>query len=91
MAHLINNSNASVLQDNIQSIASSLSKIGAPDGVRLAILLLKRIDPSILIDELLSKGIIQAKSSKVSIKFFNFNGEQAKWSTAVGTKHSQTT
>lgn len=62
MAHLITNSNASVLQDNIPSIASSLSKIGAPDGVRLAILLLKRIDPSILVDELLNKGIIQARA-----------------------------
>lgn len=67
LERLIIKTKESVLHNNLHQLAIHLSRMGAPDGVRLGHLLLKRLPPSALVDKLLTKAILQAKSSKVRI------------------------
>lgn len=53
------------LMVRLQQICLSLAKLGSPSGIRLAIVLMRRVPPKLVVDQLLSDSIIGAKSSKV--------------------------
>ncbi|XP_017779920.1 PREDICTED: uncharacterized protein LOC108565142 [Nicrophorus vespilloides] len=62
---IFSNVNQQILQQRLHQICLSLSRLGSPNGIRLAILLMKRIPPGLLVDQLLTDAISGAKSSKV--------------------------
>lgn len=54
------------LRGRLSQIVTSLCKMGSPAGVRLSILLMRRISAEEFLDQLLKPTILGAKSSKVS-------------------------
>lgn len=60
------------MQSKISQIPMYLCKMGMPDGVRLAMKLIRQVSVAMFIDQLLSKPILHAKSSKVSVMQYAF-------------------
>lgn len=63
---LFENVETSVLENKLNQIVMFLCKMGMPDGVRLAMKLMRRVSIGLLVDQLLTKPVLHAKSSKVS-------------------------
>lgn len=66
LSFLFENVETVLLENKLNQIVMFLCKMGMPDGVRLAMKLMKKVSVGLLIDHLLSKPILHAKSSKVS-------------------------
>lgn len=72
LSFLFENVDSSILQSKISQIPMFLSKMGMPDGVRLAMKLVRQVSVAVFIDQLLSKPILHAKSSKVNVMQYSF-------------------
>ncbi|GJQ65527.1 hypothetical protein Trydic_g7628 [Trypoxylus dichotomus] len=65
LSHIFSKIREDILTAKLHQIVLHLSKLGSPVGVRLALLVLKRIPAKAFIDHLLGDSILRAKSSKV--------------------------
>ncbi|KAF5287593.1 hypothetical protein FQA39_LY15870 [Lamprigera yunnana] len=62
---IISNMTIEVIRGRLNQIATALCKMGSPAGVRLSILLMRRITADEFLNQLLSNSILGAKSSKI--------------------------
>lgn len=61
-----------VLQERLNQVVVNLCKMGSPTGVRLSILLMRRITVEEFLNHLLGNSILGAKSSKVRNVLISF-------------------